>query len=116
MRLPDAVRMPDDASGPVWTRSKKRGGNPIVGFIGFVLGLVGLLTLVLAAVDGGFAKGGAQVDGWIGGVANMVSGAKSKAVAMDNSTPVEPASAPASSQPAATSSAPADASTPAAKH
>jgi hypothetical protein len=100
MRLPEAVRMPDDSGGPIWTRSKRKSGNPFLGFIGWVLALVGLLTLVMAAVDGGFAKGGAQVDGWISGVANSVTGVKSKATAMDQATPVEPASAPASSAPA----------------
>jgi hypothetical protein len=78
-----------------------------MGFIGGALVLFALLMIVLTAVNGGsFARGGGQIDGWISSVVNAVTGAKSKAVAMDQATPVEPASAPVTSQPAAASSPP----------
>jgi hypothetical protein len=95
MRLPEAARAADDAAGPVWTRAKKKRGNPFFRLLVTVLALIGLLTLVLAGVDRSFAKGGARIDGWICAVVHKVTGAKAKAVAMDQVTPVEPASAPA---------------------
>jgi hypothetical protein len=106
MRLPEAVRAPDDGGAPIWTRSRKSRGNPLLRALVTILALVGLLTLVLAGVDRSFAKGGGRIDGWICAVAKSVGGAKAKATAMDQSTPVEPASAPASA-PATSSAAPA---------
>lgn len=103
MRLPEAVRAPDD-SAPIWTRSKKSRGNPLLRLVITILTAVGLLVLVMAGVDRSFGKAGARIDGWIGAVAGSVTGAKAKATAMDQSTPVEPASAPASAT--ASSSAP----------
>jgi hypothetical protein len=102
MRPIQPVRAPDDGGAPIWTRAKRKSSNPVMGFIGGALVLFALLMIVLTALNGGsFAKGGGQIDGWIGSVVNTVTGAKSKAVAMDQATPVEPASAPTSSQPAA---------------
>jgi hypothetical protein len=113
MRSTQPVRAPDDGGAPVWARARRKSGNPATNFIGAVLLLFALLMIVLTALNGGsFAKGGAQIDGWVASVANTVTGAKSKAVAMDQATPVEPASAPASSQPAP-SSAPSAAASPA---
>jgi hypothetical protein len=101
MRSTQPVRAPDDGGAPVWTRAKRKSGNPAMGFIGGALVLFALLMIVLTALNGGsFAKGGGQIDGWVAAVVNTVTGAKSKAVAMDQATPVEPASAPAASQPA----------------
>jgi hypothetical protein len=116
MRLPEAVRMSDDGGQPIWARSRKRRGNPIVGLLGGILALIAIVVLVLAGLNGGFGKGGAKIDGWIGSVMSALPGGKAKP-AMDSATPTEPASAPASSQPApAPSSAPAASSTaPAAK-
>jgi hypothetical protein len=123
MRLPEAVRAPDDAA-PIWTRAKKSRGNPILRLILAILVIVGLLTLVLAGVDQSFAKGGQRVDDLIGSIVHSITGAKAKATAMDQVTPSEPASAPAAASsapaaPAASSAAPAPApaaSAPAAKH
>lgn len=114
MRLPQAVRASDGGSGPVWTRAKARGRNPVGGFIGGILALIGLVVLALAILNGGFGKGGAVLDGWLGGITHAFGG-KTNVAAMDNSMPVEPASAPASSQPvsgsaATTAQAPAQAS------
>lgn len=112
MRTTQPVRAPDDGGAPVWTRARRKSRNPAIVFINTVMGLISaalvlfaILTIVLMVRNGGsFAKGGAQLDAWVG--------PKSKAVAMDQATPVEPASAPASSQPAA-SPPPAPASSPA---
>jgi hypothetical protein len=112
MRLPEAARATDDGAGPIWTRAKKKRGNPFFRFLVAVLALIGLITLVQAGVDRSFAKAGARIDGWICAGVHQVTGAKAKAVAMDQATPVEPASAPASVKPQA---APAATSTPAAK-
>lgn len=107
MRLPEIARAAEDGAGPVWTRAKKKHrGNPFFRLLGWLLALAGLLVIVLAIVDGSFAKGGARIDGWIGALTHSVRGVKSKAVAMDQATPVEPASAPASSKPTASASAP----------
>ena len=115
MRTTQPFRAPDDGGAPVWTRARRKSGNPVMGYIGAVLILFALLIIGLTALNGGsFAKGGAQVDGWVASVVNSVTGAQSKAVAMDQATPVEPASAPAASQPAASSApAPAPAASPA---
>jgi hypothetical protein len=113
MRATQAVQAPDDGGAPVWTRARRKRSNPVMGFIGAVLILFALLVIGLTALNGGsFGKGGAQVDGWVASAVNAVTGARSKvaskAVAMDQATPVEPASAPASSAPApAASPAPA---------
>jgi len=114
MRTTQPLRSPDDGGAPVWTRARRKHGNPVMGFIGALLIFFALLMIVLTALNGGsFGKGGAQVDGWLASVVNTVTGAKSKAVAMDQAPPVEPASAPASSQPAsAPASAPASSATP----
>jgi hypothetical protein len=72
MRFPEVVRMADD-SGPVWARSKRGGGGG--GFFGLLMALLSLfaiLVIVLAVMDKGFAKGGAQMDGWIHSVVSMV--------------------------------------------
>ena len=101
MRTTQPLRAPEDGGAPVWTRARRKSGNPVMSFIGGALVLFALLMIVLTALNGGsFARGGGQVDGWIASAVNAVTGAKSKAVAMDQATPVEPASAPASSQPA----------------
>jgi hypothetical protein len=114
MQPTQPVRAQDDGGAPVWTRAKRKSGNPVMGFIGGALVLFALLMIVLTALNGGsFAKGGGQIDGWIASVVNTVTGAKSKAVAMDQATPVEPASAPATSQPAPSPTPAAAASTPA---
>jgi hypothetical protein len=100
MRSTQPVQAPDDGGAPVWTRARRKSGSPLANLVGAVLILFALLMIVLTALNGGsFGKGGAQVDGWIGSLANAVTGARSKAVAMDQATPVEPASAPAQSPP-----------------
>lgn len=118
MQSRQPVGAPDDGGAPVWTRARRKSGHPLTNFVGAVLILFALVMIVLTALNGGsFGKGGAQVDGWFASVTNAVTGARSKAVAMDQATPVEPASAPASSQPAPAASAPppAASATPAAK-
>lgn len=116
MQSRQPVEAAEDGGAPVWTRARRKQGHPATNFVGAVLILFALAMLVLTAVNGGsFGRGGAQVDGWIASVTNAVTGARSKAVAMDQATPVEPASAPAASQPAASSAPPAASTTPAAK-
>lgn len=107
MRSRQPAWAPDDGGAPVWTRARRKSGHPLTNFVGAVLILFALVMIVLTAVNGGsFGKGGAQVDGWFASLTNAVTGAKSKAVAMDQATPVEPASAPVSSQPAPSSAPP----------
>jgi len=52
-------------SSPVWARSRKRGGIPIVGLLVTLLALFGALTAVLGIKEQSLAAGGAVVDGWI---------------------------------------------------
>lgn len=67
MRFSEPVRMADgDDHSPIWARTKRRrGGNPVVGFIVAVLALFGVLTGVLGIKEKSLAEGGAIMDGWI---------------------------------------------------
>jgi hypothetical protein len=66
MRFSEPVRMADDGEhSPVWARSKRRGGNPVVGIIVTLLALFGVLTAVLGIKEQSLAEGGAMMDGWI---------------------------------------------------
>lgn len=66
MRFSEPVRMADDGEhSPVWARSKRRSGNPLVGFIVTLLALFGVLTAVLGVKEQSLAEGGAIMDGWI---------------------------------------------------
>ena len=66
MRFSEPVRMADDGEhSPVWARTKRRGGNPLVGIIVTLLALFGVLTAVLGVKERSLAEGGAIVDGWI---------------------------------------------------
>lgn len=58
--------MADDSDhSPVWARSKRRGGNPVIGVIVTLLALFGVLTAVLGIKEQSLAEGGAMMDGWI---------------------------------------------------
>lgn len=66
MRFSQPLRMADgNEGGPVWARSRKRGGIPIVGLLVTLLALFGALTAVLGIKEQSLAAGGAVVDGWI---------------------------------------------------
>ena len=66
MRFSEPVRMADDGEhSPVWARSRRRRGNPLVGIIVTLLALFGVLTAVLGVKEQSLAEGGAVMDGWI---------------------------------------------------
>jgi|VirMetMinimDraft_7_1064189.scaffolds.fasta_scaffold21352_3 hypothetical protein len=65
MQFSQPVRMADGEGSPVWARSRKRGGIPIVGLLVTLLALFGALTAVLGIKEQSLAAGGAVVDGWI---------------------------------------------------
>lgn len=73
MRFSEPVRMADDGEhSPVWARTKRRGGNPLVGIIVTLLALFGVLTAALGVKEHSLAAGGAVIDGWIAkGVATV---------------------------------------------
>jgi hypothetical protein len=66
MRFSEPVRMADDGEhSPVWARSKRRSGNPVVSFLVMLLAVFGALTAVLGIKEKSLAGGGAMIDGWI---------------------------------------------------
>lgn len=66
MRFPEPVRMADDGEhSPVWARSKRGGGVPIVGLLITLLALFGALTAVLGIKEKSVGAGGEVIDGWI---------------------------------------------------
>ena len=62
MRFSQPVRMADGDGSPVWARSRKRGGIPIVGLLVTLLALFGALTAVLGIKEQSLAAGGAADD------------------------------------------------------
>ncbi len=67
--------MADDGEhNPVWARSKRRRGNPLVGIIVTLLALFGVLTAVLGIKEQSLAEGGAMMDGWIAKGVSTVRG------------------------------------------
>lgn len=67
--------MADDGEhSPVWARSKRRRGNPLVGIVVTLLALFGVLTAVLGVKEQSLAEGGAMMDGWITKGVSMVRG------------------------------------------
>jgi hypothetical protein len=75
MRFSEPVRMADDGDhSPVWARSKRRRGNPLVGIIVTLLALFGVLTAVLGIKEKSLAEGGAIMDGWISKAVSTVKG------------------------------------------
>jgi predicted lipid-binding transport protein (Tim44 family) len=74
MRFPEVVKMADDASAPVWARSKKSGGGlgGVFGFLMVILALFGVLIIVFRFMDGSFANAGGRVDGWVHSAVSMV--------------------------------------------
>ncbi|WP_241209641.1 hypothetical protein [Brevundimonas fluminis] len=80
MRFPEIARMADDGAGPVWASKRRRGGNPVVGFIVGLLALFGVVMLVLSIMDRSVAEAGARMDGWIATAWNTVSGKTEEAV------------------------------------
>jgi hypothetical protein len=75
MRFSQPVRMADDGEhSPVWARSKRRRGNPLVGIVVTLLALFGVLTAVLGVKEQSLAEGGAVMDGWITKGVSMVRG------------------------------------------
>lgn len=66
MQFSQPVRMADGGeASPVWARSRKRGGIPVVGLLVTLLALFGALTAVLGIKEQSLAAGGSVVDGWI---------------------------------------------------
>ena len=58
--------MADDGEhSPVWARSKRRSGSPLVGILVTLLALFGVLTAVLGVKERSLAEAGAMMDGWI---------------------------------------------------
>jgi hypothetical protein len=81
MRFSEIARMADDGgSGPVWASKRRRGGNPVVGFLVGLLALFGAVTLGLSIVDRSVAEAGARMDGWIATGWNTVTGKTEEAV------------------------------------
>jgi hypothetical protein len=75
MRFSEPVRMADDGEhSPVWARSKRRSGNPLVGVIVTLLALFGVLTAALGVKEQSLAEGGAMMDGWIAKGVSTVKG------------------------------------------
>lgn len=75
MRFSEPVRMADDAEhSPVWARTKRRSGNPLVGIIVTLLALFGVLTAVIGIKEKSLAEGGAIMDGWISQAVATVKG------------------------------------------
>ncbi len=67
--------MADDGEhSPVWARTKRRSGNPLVGIIVTLLALFGVLTAVLGIKERSLAEGGAMMDGWIAAGVSKVRG------------------------------------------
>lgn len=72
--------MADDAQhSPIWARTKRRSGNPLVGIILTLLALFGVLTAVLGIKEQSLAEGGAMMDGWITKAVSTVKGEASDA-------------------------------------
>ena len=73
MRFSEPVRMADDGEhSPVWARTRRRSGNPLMGILVTLLALFGVLTAVLGVKERSLAEGGAIMDGWIStGVATV---------------------------------------------
>ena len=75
MRFSEPVRMADDGEhSPVWARTRRRSGNPLVGIIVTLLALFGVLTAVLGIKEQSLAEGGAIIDGWIAKGVSTVRG------------------------------------------
>lgn len=75
MRFSEPVRMVDAGEhSPVWARTRRRSGNPLLGIVVTLLALFGLLTAVLGVKEQSLAEGGATMDGWISKGVAMVKG------------------------------------------
>ncbi len=75
MRFSEPARMADDGEhSPVWARTRRRSGNPIVGILVTLLALFGVLTAVLGIKEQSLAEGGAMMDGWITKGVSTVTG------------------------------------------
>ncbi len=64
----------DSDHSPVWARSKRRRGNPIIGLVVTLLAVFGILTAVLGIMEKSLADGGAVMDGWIAKAVSTVKG------------------------------------------
>lgn len=66
MRFSEPVRMADTAEhSPIWARTRRRRGFPVVGVLVTVLALFGVLTAALGVKERSLAEAGAVMDGWI---------------------------------------------------
>ena len=75
MRFSEPVRMADDGEhSPVWARTRRRRGNPLVGIVVTLLALFGVLTAVLGIMEKSLAGGGAKMDGWMAAAVSTVKG------------------------------------------
>jgi hypothetical protein len=107
MRFSEPARMADDGEhSPVWARTRRRSGNPIVGILVTLLALFGVLTAVLGIKEQSLAEGGAMMDGWISKgvstVRGVIPGAAGEAAeAAEAAAETAGATAPAATAPAA---------------
>lgn len=75
MRFSEPVRMTDDGEhSPVWARTKRRRGIPLMGIIVTLLALFGVLMAGLGVKEQSLAEGGALMDGWITTAVSTVTG------------------------------------------
>lgn len=75
MRFSEPVRMADEGEhSPVWARTRRRSGNPLLGVVVTLLALFGVLTAVLGVKERSLAEGGALMDGWITAGVSTVRG------------------------------------------
>tara|TARA_R110002051_G_scaffold63471_2_gene115619 strand:- start:1283 stop:1606 length:324 start_codon:yes stop_codon:yes gene_type:complete len=86
--------MADGGEGsPVWARSRKRSGVPIVGLLVTLLALFGALTAVLGVKERSLEAGGAVVDGWISTGWDAAKGLVGKAPAVADDAAAEASAA-----------------------
>ena len=75
MRFSEPVRMADGGDhSPVWARTRRQRGNPVVSVVITLLALFGVLTAVLGIKEKSLAEGGAMMDGWIAKGVSTVRG------------------------------------------
>ena len=75
MRFSEPVRMAVAGDhSPVWARSIRRRGNPLLGVVVTLLALFGVLTAALGVKEKSLADGGALMDGWISKGVSTVRG------------------------------------------
>lgn len=94
MRFPEAARAADESAGPVWARTKRRGGIPLGAILTTLLILFSVMMIGLAVWKKSFEAAGAMVDDMIAPVTGMFGGEKAEEAAPAEA-PAEPPAAPA---------------------